>query len=317
MKLNDIKQVGVVGAGTMGFGIALNFALWGYPTYLNDLSDEILDKSRQNIESALTLFIEEKLITAKRAQEARERLTLTRDLARVAKESDFITEAITESIEAKRKLFNELDRLCPPHTILTSNTSYLTLSEFADEVKRQDKVVITHYFVPAHIVPGVEVMGGRGTSEETISLTCALLQKVRKVPVKVLKELPGCLLNRLQNAVRKEAYRLWAEGVASEDDIDRGIRASFGFRMPHEGPMMHYDTSGVWRWDRKVLEGVLTRQLKDDPAIIPAMFEKIKNRLAGGKPWLIKPEDFERIREELDREYIRCLKRWYWKESAD
>jgi hypothetical protein len=150
MKLNDIKQVGVVGAGTMGFGIALNFALWGYPTFLNDLTDEILDKSRQNIDSALTLFVEEKLITTKRAQEAREHLTLTPDLARVAKESDFITEAITESVEAKRKLFNELDRLCPPHTILASNTSYLTLSEFADEVKRQDKVVITHYFVPTH-----------------------------------------------------------------------------------------------------------------------------------------------------------------------
>lgn len=311
MNLFDIKQVGVVGAGTMGHGIALNFALWGYPTLLHDLTNELLAKADDRIHLALAAFVREKLITRRQAKDCLKNITLTTDLSRLTA-CDFITEAITESVKEKRKLFNQLDKLCPPHTIIASNTSILLLSDFASEVKRQNKVCITHYFVPPHIVPGVEVVKGPGTSEETFNLAYDLMKKINKVPVRVLKEQPGSLLGRLQNALRREAYRAWAEGIASEEDIDLGVRTTFGFRSIHEGPMLHYDLSGVWRWPKGVRLDMLARQLEKDPGLSPEAIEEIKRRLADGQPWLINPSQFDEVTEEVQRKYLRCLKEFYW-----
>ena len=180
MKITDIKNIGVVGGGTMGFGIAINFALWGYPTMISDLSDAVLAQSMQNIKHAMTLFVEGELITRQQADETIGRITMTTDVAALATASDFITEAIVERSEDKRVLFNKLDTLCPPHTILASNTSRLILSDFGADVKRQDKLTITHYFAPPHIVPGVEVAKGPGSSDETFNLTCELVGKCQE-----------------------------------------------------------------------------------------------------------------------------------------
>jgi len=313
MKLEDIKNVGVVGAGTMGSGIALNFALWGYPTMLCDISETALEQSMKRIKQDLDIFVQEELVTRHQVDEALARITTTTELARVAKSSDFITEAITERVDDKRKLFNELDRQCPSHTIIVSNTSSLLLRDFGSEVKRQDKIAITHYFIPPHIVPGVEVARGPGTSEETFNLTYDLMKKVRKVPIRVLKETPGCLANRIQAALRREAFRLWAEGVATAEDIDLGVRATFGFRLPLDGPMTHYDLSGIWRWDREVRIAWADRQFNSEEyGLSEETAEKIKRRVAKGIPWIIDPSQFEEIKSKIEREYIRCLKQWYW-----
>ena len=158
MNQEGIKQVGVVGGGTMGFGIAINFALWGgYPTIIQDLKESILDQSAKRIRSSLKLFIEEDLITPEQAKEALDKITLTTDLAEIANKSDFVTEAIVEILPDKQKIFQDLDRLCPPHTIFVSNTSSFVVSEIGIGIGRQDKIGLTHYFAPPHIVPGVEV----------------------------------------------------------------------------------------------------------------------------------------------------------------
>lgn len=295
-----MNQVGVVGGGTMGFGIAINFALGGYSTVISDLSDEVLKRSIANIKSALNLFVEEELITREQADDAGDKIKTTTDLAEVAKDSDFITEAIVERSRDKRELFNKLDKLCPRHTILASNTSGLVLSDFGSDVTRQDKLVITHYFTPPHIVPGVEVAKGPGTSDETYDITCDLMERSGKMPIRLRKELPGYLLNRLQDAMRGEALRLWAEGMASAEDIELGVVSTFGFRMPHEGPFRHYDLSGVWKWPEDIRS--------------PHSIEnkKIRNRLAEGTPWFIDPERFDEALEKRDREYIRRLKELYW-----
>ena len=126
MELSDIKKVGVVGAGRMGFGIALNFALWGYPTLMSDLSAEILERSMHNVKSALALFVEEGLIIPQQAEETLTRITTTTNLAELAAASDFVTEVIVDRSQDKRALFNQLDKLCPPQTILASNRGRLT-----------------------------------------------------------------------------------------------------------------------------------------------------------------------------------------------
>jgi len=313
MKLENIKKVGVVGAGTMGSGIAINFALWGYSTMLCDISESVLESSMKKITRDLDIFVQEELVTRQQIDEALARITTTTELAIIAENSDFITEAITESVEDKRKLFNELDRQCPPHTIIASNTSFLLLSEFGSEVKRQDKIAITHYFVPPHIIPGVEVAVGPGTSEETFNITYDLMKKIRKVPIRVLKESPGCLVNRIQAALRREAFRVWAEGLSTAEDIDLGVRATFGFRLPLDGPMTHYDLSGVWQWDRDVRVAWADKQFNSvEYGLDEEVAERIKQRVAQGVPWIIAPDQLEEKKNKIEKEYIRCLKEWYW-----
>ncbi len=304
MQLSDIKTVGVVGGGTMGFGIAINFALWGYPTIISDLNDEALTGTRANIAHALQLFVEGELISQARVEETLARITTTTDLAQMAGQSDFITEAIVERLPDKQALFKRLDELCPPHTILASNTSRLVLSDIGAHIGRQDKLVLTHYFAPPHIVPGLEVAKGPGATDETFELTCELLSSARKIPIRVRGEKSGYLINRIQHAMVREASLLWAEGMASAEDIELGIVSTFGFRMPHEGPFLHYDLAGIWKWPEDAR----------NPRAIEN--EKLREQMLKGQPWFLDPADFDEAVEERDRAYIRRLKELYWKDGG-
>ncbi len=304
MQLSDIKTVGVVGGGTMGFGIAINFALWGYPTIISDLSDEVLAGTQAQIARALELFVEGGLINGQRAEETRARITTTTDLAQLAGQSDFVTEVIIERLQDKQALFKRLDELCPPHTIFASNTSRLVLSDIGAGTGRQDKLVLTHYFAPPHIVPGVEVAKGPGASDESFELTCELLSSARKIPIRLHKEKSGYLLNRIQAAIWEEATQLWAEGMASAEDIELGIISTFGFRMPHEGPFLHYDLAGIWKWPEDVRN---PQAIEND---------KLRAQMLKAEPWFLDPATFDEAVEKRDREYIRRLKELYWKDEA-
>lgn len=303
MQLSDIKTVGVVGGGTMGFGIAINFALWGYPTIISDLSDEVLATTESNIAHALKLFVEGGLITEDRAEETLTRITTTTDLGQLAGQSDYITEVIVERLPDKQALFKKLDELCPPHTIIATNTSRLVLSDIGVHARRQDKLVLTHYFAPPHIVPGLEVAKGPGATDETFELTCELLRSARKIPIRVRGEKPGYLINRIQHALAREASQLWAEGMASAEDIELGIVSTFGFRMPHEGPFLHYDLAGIWKWPEDAR----------NPRAIQN--EKLREQMLKAQPWFLDPADFDEAVEKRDREYIRRLKELYWKDD--
>jgi 3-hydroxybutyryl-CoA dehydrogenase len=309
MAVDDIQRVGVVGSGLMGHGISLAFALGGYPVVMCDLDDELLLKALQAAAATAALFVEEGLISEEQAQAAMSRLSTTTNLAELAARSDFITEAIVERSEDKRALFNKLDSLCSPQTIIVSNTSSLVLSDFGSDVKRQDRIAVTHYFAPPAIIPGVEVARGPGTSEETYEAACELMKRIRHVPIRVQKERPGYLLNRLQAALSTEAYKMWAEGVASAEDIDQGVRATFGFRMPQEGPMLHYDLAGVWRWPRDVRMRMLSRHL---PGMGEEAQAKIIERYEEGTPWFGGAGGTPAEVEERDRVYLRRLKAQYW-----
>ena len=307
MDVDDVKRVGVVGAGVMGHGIAFAFALNGYPTTINDLSEEALQKGMRDIKTIADLFAKEQLISQTSADAAIDRITTTTDLTNLTTQSDFITEAIIERSGDKRELFNHLDELCPPHTIIVSNTSSLVLSDFGSGVRRQDKIAVTHYFDPPAIVPGVEVAKGPGTSDETYQITFELMKRINHIPIKVLKELPGYLLNRIQSAMEREAYRLWAEDVATAEDIELGIKSTIGFRMHYEGPMAHYDLCGLWKWPKDIRGRHFVKL--SDPGT--AAGEKILKRGALGIPWFIAPEEFDQAIVDRNREYVRRLKEMY------
>lgn len=292
----------------MGFGIGINFALWGYPTIVHDLNDQILQKTSMRIQKALKIFVDEGLINQQRADESFKRFTMTTDLAKAAN-VDFITEAIVERLCDKQELFNKLDKMCPLQTIIASNTSTLLVSDIAKGVKRQDKVLLTHYFDPPYIIPGVEVAKGSGTSDETFNITYDLMKKVKKVPIKVLKETSGYLINSIQFAFWRTALQLWAEGVASAEDIEEGIKTSCGFRNPTIGPFGHMDMSGGFKWPK---DAVLAMMEKAMSGLSEEIKNKVAKRFLSGKPWIIDPDSFNELVQLRDREYARRLKDLYW-----
>ena len=314
MKVNDIGTVGVVGSGLMGSGIALNFALAGYQTIMSDLDDEALTVAKARIDAALAMFVDEGLTTTAEANKAVDCIEVTTELQDLARRSDFITEAIVERLEDKQKLFRYLDQTCPPHTVIVSNTSSLKISDIGKGVGRQKKLGLTHYFVPPHIVPGVEIARGPGTDDATFQLLYDLMKSIRKVPIRVLKERSGYLINTINDALAWEAGRLWAEGVASAEDIELGIKSTMGFRMPYYGPFGHYDYSGTWRWPPDVLEKKLV-----PPDSIPSRQDaeqRYKERLIDG-PFFMDPEKMQEDEERRDRDFIRRLKSRYPREGGE
>ena len=308
MAIEDIRIVGVVGAGLMGSGIALNFALAGYETIMSDLDEGALAGAMKRIDTVLSMFNEEGLTDQAEAAAAVARIETTTDLDTLARSSDFITEAIVERLEDKQELFRHLDQVCPPHTVIVSNTSSLKLSNIGEGVGRQENLGLTHYFVPPHIVPGVEIAKGPGTSDATFELLYDLMKAIRKVPIRVLKERSGYLINTINDALAWEAGRLWAEGVASAEDIELGIKSTMGFRMPYYGPFGHYDYSGTWRWPPDVLDKKLV-----PPDSIPARQDaerSYKERLIEG-PFFMDPDHMAEDEDRRDRDFIRRLKALY------
>lgn len=248
MQLEDIRNISVIGAGLMGHGIGLTYALGGYRVVLNDTREVILSNAISYIRNDLKTLAENGVISQDMIEETLSRLTTTTDLKKAAKDADFVTEAAVEDVEVKREIFSHLDVFCPEPTIFASNTSSLVLRDFTSQCRRKDRILITHWFNPPHIVPVVEVVRSEETSDETMELVYALLQKVKKLPVKILKEIPGFVVNRIQVGMFREVWSLWQQGIASPEDIDLAVKGSFGFRLAAIGPLATCDLGGLDLW---------------------------------------------------------------------
>jgi len=249
LQLEDIKKIGVVGAGIMGHGIAQTFALAGYPVVLCDISRDILSRAMEQINRNLSLFEEMKLIKPGEGAAALNRISTEVDLGAVGG-CDFVTEAVPEIMDLKKELFKKLDNLTLPHAILASNTSALSGTAMAEVTRKPHKVVVTHWFNPPHIVPLVEVVKGNWTSEETLSLARDLMQRIGKQPVVIKKEVPGFVANRIQGAIMREALNLLARGIANVEEIDLAIKAGPGFRLASMGIFEIADHGGLDTWAR-------------------------------------------------------------------
>ena len=220
MIIDDVKNICVIGSGTMGSQIAMQCALHGYNVSLNDVDGTLLTRAIEQNKGHLQRRVEKQVMTEEQVQEALERITCTTDLVKAASDADFVIEAVVEKLEIKRDVFSKLDRICPDHTIFATNSSYLGNSLIASATHRADRVVNMHFFHPVLVMKLVEVVQGEQTSEETMRVTVELAQKMAKVPVTIKKELPGFLVNRILMAIRREAFSLLEQGVASFEDID-------------------------------------------------------------------------------------------------
>jgi 3-hydroxybutyryl-CoA dehydrogenase len=230
----------VIGAGTMGRGIAGLCALSGHDTFVFDADPEAQRGVRGHVESAWGRAIDKGKLTTEVAEKARHRLkvaTRLKDAAAV----DFAIEAVPEAIDLKQMVFAELDDVCPPRTILASNTSSLSITRIARSTGRRDRVIGIHFFNPVGAMPLVELVAGKETSADTTSRSLALVESLGKQAVRVIDS-PGFATSRLGVALGLEAMRMLEEGVANAADIDRAMELGYGHRM---GPLKTSDLVGL------------------------------------------------------------------------
>jgi 3-hydroxybutyryl-CoA dehydrogenase len=243
--MSNLKNIAVIGAGMMGHGVAQIFASRGHRVALLDVSDEILTKALENIRANLTLLSQNGIGRAEQIEPAIKRVKLTRDLKEAASSAQFIIEAISEELDLKQRLFQELDAICSPDAILTTNTSVISITEIAAKAARKDRIVGTHFWNPPYLVPLVEVIKGEETSPKVVDLTADLLRSVGKHAVKVKKDVPGFVGNRLQHALWREAISIVEQGIADPATVDEVVKKGFGIRLPVLGPLENADMVGL------------------------------------------------------------------------
>jgi len=239
----NIDKVFIVGAGLMGSGIAQVCAQSGIEVVLNDVKPESVNEGLKNIEWSVGKFIEKgKLSETKETILAR--IKKATDLSQ-AGDADLSIEAVFENLDLKQEIFRKLDEACKPDAVLASNTSAIPITELAAVTERPDKVLGLHFFNPVPMMQAVEVIKGVSTSEETMLAGLDFIRRLRKEPIRVESDVPGFLLNRINLISYVEAIRLFEQGIASVEDIDKGFRLAFGRKMgPFEtGDMVGLDIS--------------------------------------------------------------------------
>jgi 3-hydroxybutyryl-CoA dehydrogenase len=225
----EVKKVLVVGSGLMGSGIAQVCAQAGIEVWLNDASEDALDKAIKNIKWSVGKFIEKGKLTEDQ-ETILGRITSIRNLEK-GEGVELAIEAVFEKLELKQQVFEKLDRICAPRTLLASNTSAIPISELAAVTHRADKVLGLHFFSPVPMMQAVEVVKGISTSEKTARIGKAFVQKIGKEPIMVNRDVAGFVINRINLPSAIEAMDLVEQGVATVEDIDKGLRLALGRKM--------------------------------------------------------------------------------------
>ena len=245
-----IRKIGVLGAGTMGHGIAESFAMYGYDVSLYDVNAAVLDESKTLIEQELEMLAAESFIRNEEIPEILDRIHPFTDLKLAVQDRDYVIESAPEDIGLKQNLFKQLDELCPPHTILASNTSSLPLNEMMALVSagRRQRMMVSHMFNPAHLIPLVELSHFGNMPEDVFKTVEDLYASIRKQPVRVLKDVPGLVANRIMQGVAREVFSLIEQGVAEAGDIDRALKFGPAFRYATTGQLEVSDFGGLDLW---------------------------------------------------------------------
>lgn len=245
-----IKKIGVIGAGTMGHGIALSFALYGYDVNIYDAYETQLAKAMSEIAAELSLLVEENFIDPHVSASALKQIKVFSDLKKAVQDRDYIVEATPEVLELKQNLFKQLDEYCPAHTILASNTSSLKLDAMMSLVsaKRKQRMIVNHWYNPAHLMPIVELSCFGNMPPELYTEVEQLHAAIKKQTVKVLKDVPGLVANRIQQGVAREVFSLIEQGVAEPADIDKALKFGPAFRYATTGQLEVADFGGLDIW---------------------------------------------------------------------
>jgi len=293
--MSDTLNIGVVGGGLMGHGIAYLLAAGGHKVGLYEPSDEVRASLPQRLRSIVDLLGSDAAIL--------DRITTHERLADGVASAKFVFEAAPEKLELKQHIFGELETLVAPDTILASNSSAIPSTEIGRNLKQRERVVGTHFWNPPHLVPLVEVIQTEWTSHAVVRRTIELLAAAGHKPVHVRRDIPGFIGNRLQHALKREAIALVAAGVCDAETIDTVVKSGFGARMAVLGPMEQSDLVGL---DLTLdISNVLTADLDRTAGPHPLLQGKVKAGKLGMKTgegfrtWT--PEQANDVRERLRR----------------
>jgi 3-hydroxybutyryl-CoA dehydrogenase len=237
----EIKNVLVIGAGTMGNGIAHAFAQFGFQVFLYDIKEEFIEKGLNTIKGNLDRQIKKNLLTEDQKNQTLSRITKTLSLPVAARTADIVVEAATEDKKIKLDIFKLLDLECPAHAILASNTSSISITEIAAATKRPQNVIGMHFMNPVPMMRLVEVIRGLATSDDTFEMVKLLTQRLEKVPVEV-NDYPGFISNRVLLPMLNEAMYCVMEGVATPEAIDTVMKLGMNHPM---GPLTLADFIGL------------------------------------------------------------------------
>lgn len=240
----DIRKILIVGAGTMGHGMAQAFAQGGYQVAMFSRTQQTLDRASTLIKSSLDTMVEAGVVDKGQIPAIISRITSTTSLEKAAQEADIAIETVAENREAKKEIFAQLDTYCPPRALLASNTSFLNIFEFV-ETSRPDKVLITHWYAPPQLIPLVDVCGGPKTDKASVELIAQLLKKIGKRPMVLKKFIGGYVINRLQHVMTHEVNYLLDNDYMTAEQLDEGVKNCIALRMLVLGIFLRYDFGGL------------------------------------------------------------------------
>lgn len=244
MKLEDIKKVVILGGGTMGPGIVQTFATFGYETVCWSRREETIAKAIKVVRKNLETFVKHNRIKAGDIEPIMSRITFTTDFDKAVENGDFFIESIVENMDAKKEIYEKLDKAIKADAIITSNTSYLNIYGVVPQARKAN-TIIAHWFAPPHILPLVECVRGPETSDDTVNTVVAFMQKVDKTPIVMQKFVPGFVINRFLRIMGREAFFLLDHGYITADQLDLAIKASIAPRMVLLGVVQRYDFTGL------------------------------------------------------------------------
>jgi 3-hydroxybutyryl-CoA dehydrogenase len=270
----DVKKPFIVGAGIMGAGVGQLCAQQGYDVTIIDTSDDIVEKAKAKVTAGLGRRVEKGKVTQEDMDSVLSHMNWATSFE-LAKDSDFVVEAVYENIDLKKEVFKTLDTICSPETILASNTTALSVSEIATATSRADKVIGMHFFNPAVIMKLVEIIRGDSTSDETIETTKRFAERLGKVPITTAKEAPAGIVSRVLAGLLNEAAVVYSDGIASAEDIDEAMKLGAGLPM---GPLALIDMIGldIHLAKMETLYGKLKDERYKPPEIIQKMIAEGK-----------------------------------------
>ena len=239
--MTDTRNISVIGAGLMGHGIALTFARAGHAVRIFDPAAETLATLRQRITASLDAMG----VSLPETEAILSRIEIGDSLASCVREADFVTEAAPEKLPLKQQIFVEIEAAAPSHCLLASNTSVIPITKIMSVLSDKTRALGTHWWNPPHMIPLVEVIRTEWTNEAAMEQTISLLQNVGKTPVRVEKDVPGFIGNRLQHALWREAISLVENGICSAEAVDMVVKVSFGRRLAVLGPLENADLVGT------------------------------------------------------------------------
>jgi len=245
--MKDLNIV-IAGGGTMGTSLVQIFSQYEYPVTLYSRKEETLAKAKERVELNQITMVAQGIVTEEQSKALIERIAYTNDKSCFAN-ADFVIENITENMELKKVFWGEISKLVPESAVLVTNTSGLSISEMATAVYKPERFAGMHWFNPPHILELIEVTKGEKTTDETADFVMELSRSVKKKPVKINKDVPGFLANRLQYALIREASYMVDEGIASMEDIDLACSLVVGMRYACFGPFVVTDMGGVDIWN--------------------------------------------------------------------